>query len=378
MRIGIDGSSILPRRTGIGHYTARLLGALAGVDNENEYVVFLNSFRHSLPREPWMDRPNFAVRRGRFPGPALLYSWRFFNRPSVERFVGEVDVFHSPASYVPPQRRGAAVTTVHDLYFLRAPEACEVLGGRYLRATLPRRLRQVRRIIAVSRSTRDDLVELLDIPPERISVVYEGVDKRFRPMPESEVRSAVRSRYGLPESYILFVGTIEPRKNVERLVEAYSIVRSKASDAPPLVIAGGRGKSAGRVERAVEKLRLSDAVVFSGYVANEDLPALYSGAELFVLPSLYEGFGLPVLEAMACGVPVVAADSSSLRELVEGRGILVSPQSAAEIAEGILRGLGDGDLRAECVEKGLRFAREMTWEKCARETLEVYKRAVLD
>ena len=165
MRIGIDGSSILPQRTGIGHYTAQLLRHLARIDNENEYVVFLNSMRHAPAQEPWMDRPNFEVRRGRFPGPGLLYLWRWFNRPPIDRLVGPVDVFHSPASYVPPQLYGAGVTTIHDLYFMRDPAVCQWLGGRFLNATLPKRLPGVKRIIAASRHTRDDLVNLLGVPP---------------------------------------------------------------------------------------------------------------------------------------------------------------------------------------------------------------------
>jgi len=375
MRIGIDGSSILPRRTGIGHYTAHLLRHLARLDSQNEYVVFLNSLRQRPPRESWMAQKNFAVRRRRIPGPALLFAWRWFNRPAIERFVGGVDVFHSPASYVPPQRRGARVTTVHDLYFMRDPEACEMLGGRYLLATLPRRVKEMDRVIADSRSTRDDLIELLGVPAERIAVVYPGVESDFRRVEERERVAEVRARYGLPERYVLFVGTIEPRKNVERLIEAYSIVRGERPDAPALAIVGGRGRNAGRANRAVETFGLSESVVFTDYVGHADLPALYSGADLFVLPSLYEGFGLPVLEAMACGVMVVAGDTTALPELVGDRGVLVDPMRPSQIAAGIARGLSDAAFRAECVRRGLAFAREMTWERCARQTLAVYEEA---
>lgn len=374
LRIGIDGSSILPRRTGIGHYTNQLLEHLARVDERNRYVVFLNSLRQRQSHEEWMDRENFSFRRYRIPGPLLLYAWRWLNRPRIDRFVGRVDVFHSPATYVPPQREGAAVTTVHDLYFLRRPEACELLGGRYLAATLPRRLRQLDHIIAASNSTRDDLVELLGVAPERITVVYEGVDSRFRPIADRARLDAVRARYGLPDRYILFVGTVEPRKNVERLVEAYAIVRREKAQAPSLVIVGGRGKEADRVDRLIESAGLGQWVALTGYVEHADLPALYNCADLFVLPSLYEGFGLPVLEAMACGVPVVAADTSSLRELVAGRGFLVDPKSASDIARGILQALSEKTLREEYVQRASDFARKMTWEQCARETLAVYQK----
>jgi len=376
MRIGIDGSSILWRRTGIGHYTNQLLRHLALVDSGNRYVVFLNSLRHAACRESWMERDNFAISSHRIPGPALLFAWRYFNGPAIERLMGDVDVFHSPATYIPPQRRGARVTTVHDLYFLRHPEACELLGGRYLLATLPRRLKEMDRIIAISQSTRNDLVELLGAPAERTAVVYEGVDSRFRRIEDRDECARLRARHGLPERYLLFVGTIEPRKNVERLIEAYATVRQERPDAPPLVIAGGRGKDADRVERAVVTLGLAPWVVFTGYIGHDELPTLYSSAELFVLPSLYEGFGLPVLEAMACGVMVVAGDTSSLRELVADRGILVDPMRPEAIAAGILRALDDGALREECVRRGLAFAREMTWERCARQTLAVYEEAV--
>jgi glycosyltransferase involved in cell wall biosynthesis len=375
MRIGIDGSSILPRRTGIGHYTNHLLRHLALLDSRNQYVVFLNSLRQRPPHESWMERENFVLRRRRIPGPALLFAWRWFNRPAIERFIGDVDVFHSPASYVPPQRRGARVTTIHDLYFMRDPEACEMLGGRYLLATLPRRLKEMDRIIADSQSTRDDLIELLGIPVERIAVVYPGVESSFRRVEDREALARVRARYGLPERYLLFVGTIEPRKNVERLIEAYSIARGERPDAPALAIVGGRGKNADRVDRAVERFGVSETVVFTDYVDHADLPALYSGADLLVLPSLYEGFGLPILEAMACGVMVVASDTTSLPELVGDRGILVDPMRPSRIAAGIVRGLSDAPFRAECIRRGLAFAREMTWERCACRTLAVYEEA---
>ncbi|MBM3333693.1 glycosyltransferase family 4 protein [Candidatus Sumerlaeota bacterium] len=373
IRIGIDGSSILPRRSGIGHYTSQLLRHLAQVDSINQYVVFFNSFRQPMQHEPWMDSANFSVRRRRIPGPALLFAWRWLHWPAVERFVGNVDMFHSPASYIPPQRRGARVTTIHDLYFMRDPEACEMLGGRYLLATLPRWLREMDRIIAISQSTRDDLIQIFGLQPERITVTYLGVEPSFGRVEDPQLCADVRARHHLPDRYILFVGTIEPRKNVERLIEAYATVRRERPDAPPLVIVGGRGKGADRVERAVASLGLSQCVIFAGYVERDDLPAIYSAAQLFVLPSLYEGFGLPVLEAMACQVPVVAGDTSSLREIVADRGVLVDPMRPSKIAEGIVHVLTDEGLRAHCVERGLEFARQMTWERCARQTLAVYE-----
>ncbi len=376
MRIGIDGSSILPQRTGMGHYTGHLLAHLAGADPSHGYVVFLNSMRHRPPREPWMERGNVSIVHRRLPGPLLLYAWRYFNRPAIERLVGEVDVFHSPATYVPPQRRGARVTTVHDLYFFRHPEDCTMLGGRFLRATVPRRLREMDRIIAISEATRQDLIELLSVPPERIAVVYLGVDPRFRRVENPAERTAVCARHGLPDRFILFIGTLEPRKNVERLIEAYSLVRREIADAPPLVLVGSRSKSSGQVDAAVERLGLARHVVFAGYVPHADLPALYSAADLFVLPSLYEGFGMPLLEAMACGTPVVAGDTSSLRELAAGRGVLVNPLRADDIAGGLVRVLRDPSLRAVSVERGLQFARTLTWERCARQTLDVYVEAV--
>lgn len=289
-----------------------------------------------------------------------------------------VDVFHSSDQfcYAPPG--AAAVVTIHDLTSLAYPEfhldATNAMHAAKERFAVER----ADRIIAVSEATKREIVARLGIPAERISVVYEAADARFHPYPPEQVQP-VLDRYGLQAgAYILSVGTIEPRKNYARLVEAYARLRAQLAAPPPLVIAGGFGWLYEEILAAPARAGVEGHVRFLGKVPDAELPLLIAGAQLFVYPSLYEGFGLPVLEALACGVPVVASNSSSLPEVLGDAGLYCDPLEAASIAQRMAHVLGDPALAGRLRQAGPQRAARFSWRRMAQETLEVYAQASAD
>lgn len=316
--------------------------------------------------------PNFQDRRAPLSERALTILWHRLRLPiPVEWFTGPVDIFHSTDFVLPPIRQARTILTVHDLTFMRLPQCFEAGLRVYLNKVVPRSIERADLVLADSQSTKNDLIELLGVSPDRIEVVYAGVEGRFRPMEGEMALQRVKKRYGLDFPFILTVGTLEPRKNFTGLIEAYALMRDKGRK---LVIAGGEGWLYDEIFARVEQLGLEGKVIFPGFVADEDLPALYNLAELFVFPSLYEGFGLPPLEAMACGTPVITSDRPSLPEVVGEAGFMVEATDSQGLAEAMERVLMDEDLRREMGEKGLKQAEKFTWEAAAEKLLEVYKR----
>jgi len=285
-----------------------------------------------------------------------------------------VDLLHALAFVTPLLSPCPAVVTIYDLSFLLYPESFKRFKRFYLGLFTRLSARRARRIIAISRSTKRDVIRLLGVPPEKVEVVYCGIDEAFHPLAEDQV-AVFRSERGLPERFVLFVGTIEPRKNVARLIEAFSVFRFPFSDFR-LVIGGAKGWFYDDVFARVEELGLEGQVVFPGYIPVSELPLWYNAAELFVYPSLYEGFGLPPLEAMACGTPVITANTSSLPEVVDSAGLTVDPLDVEGLAEAMRRVLGDEVLRREMRERGLQRAKSFSWMKTAQETVQVYQRAM--
>jgi len=270
---------------------------------------------------------------------------------------------HSLPAYHPP----ASVATVHDLGYLYFPDEHGGMGRRARDWANRWSARQARRVIAVSGATRDDLVRAYGVPPVRIAIVHHGLDPVFRPVDEGE-RRRVRARYQLDRPYFLFVGTLQPRKNYERLLRAFDRF-AIGNPTHELVLIGGRGWQAGRLERALRAMRSRASVRVLGYVEDADLPPLYGGAVALAFPSLYEGFGLPALEAMGCGTPVLASNSSSLPEVVADAGLLVDPLDVDAIADGLSRLATDEPLRRELGVRGRARAASFTWERAAQETL---------
>lgn len=373
MRIGIDASSILPVRTGVGNYTLNLLKNLMRVDSENDYIIFMNSLTQPMPDLSFLQKPRVKVKRYYIMGPLLLHLWHFLRFPPIEFFIGKVDLFHSPAGIIPPQLKGKRIVTIHDLYFMKHPEDTDLLGGKYLRRSLLRHLRKADRIIAVSHSTKAEIIKYFRIPAERIAVIYEGVDFfRFRRIYDSPLLELIRQEYCLPTQFILTVATIEPRKNIEGLLFAYRRLKQILNNPPKLVVVGRSGWKSEKVVEAVQQLGLYQDVIFTGYVSDDHLPLIYNNALLFIYPSFYEGFGLPVLEAMACGLPVITSDTPALSEIAGEVAIMVDPNNYYLLAEKMKELITSHKLRSQLSEKSLRQAQNFSWESCARKTLKLY------
>jgi glycosyltransferase involved in cell wall biosynthesis len=264
---------------------------------------------------------------------------------------------------------------VHDLIFRHLPEHHKLLNRWYLNWALPLYCRRATHIIAISECTREDLIEAYELTPGKISVIGEAADPRFKPQSADRV-AAVRRRYGLPERYLLFVGTIEPRKNLTRLLHAFEVLRQEGL-VDGLVLVGKRGWLYDDFFAELERSPARGAVILPGYVPDEDLPAVYAGARALAFPSLYEGFGLPVLEAMASGTPVTCSGTSSLPEVAGDAAITFDPTSEEGIVHALRRLLGDPDLQQELAQRGLRRAGQFSWDRVASHTEAVYE-ATLD
>jgi glycosyltransferase involved in cell wall biosynthesis len=388
MRIGIDYTAAVSQGAGIGRYTRQLVQALLALDaprlggvdtggsQQDEYVLLAPGsaqVRHASLGIHSTTEARFVTLPLSERAWAII--WHRLRLPLwVELFCGRLDIFHSPDFALPPVRQAHTVLTVHDLSFMRVPECSQPSLRAYLLRVVPPSVRRADVVLADSESTRSDVIELLGVSSDRVRVIYPGVDECFRRVQDTDVLADVRRRYRLPERFVLSVGTLQPRKNLTRLIEAYGQLRADGDT--KLVIAGGAGWMYEGIFRRVEELRLQSEVCFPGYVADVDLPALYTLADLFVFPSLYEGFGLPPLEAMACGTPVVTSNVSSLPEVVGDAALMVDPRDVGALANAMGRVLSEPSLRGAMVQRGLVQARSFTWSRAAEELLRLYHELV--
>jgi glycosyltransferase involved in cell wall biosynthesis len=355
------------RGAGINAYIYHLLRQLGG-DSPYRYTVFLS--------EPRFVDPRLALRYSRWPmqRPLARIAWEQLALPALLRRAG-AQLLHAMAFVAPLVQACPCVVTIYDLSFLHYPEAFRPFNRWYLSRFTTLTARRARRVIAISESTKRDVVQRLGVPAERVDVVYCGVDETFRPLPDKEV-DQFRRQHGLPDQFILFLGTLEPRKNVETLITAYAEWRKSQPCLPQLVLAGGKGWYYEQAFARVQELGLADRVVFPGYLPAAELPWWYNAAEMFVYPSRFEGFGLPVLEAMACGTPVITSNSSSLPEIVGDAGRLVAPNDSLELAATMQEVWHCKEVRRELAIKGVARAARFRWQHTAQQTVESYARAL--
>lgn len=374
MRVGIDTRTVTPVRSGVGNYVLNLLEGLRWVAPQQEF--FLLGQRQNLETIGW-NLPSGLFHSTRFSHESHPWGdlWEHCLLPRTLQKYG-VDVFHGPATLIPLLSTGfTRVVTIHDLVAFLFSETIPKKYALYMRWLIKQVVAKADRIISVSEHTKQDLMDVLKVDPAKISVVHEAASPGFQPIRDQTKIAWVRRRYNLHGPFIYHVGNIEPRKNLVRLVKAFIMLRRCAKLDVRLVITGQRGWLTNMLFRELDGLTLGDEVVFTGYVQRTDLPLLMNAAEAFVFPSLYEGFGLPVLEAMSCGTPVVTSNISSLPEIVGSAAVLVDPESVESISQGIERVITDTALRQRLTKEGLLQARKFSWERAARETMAVYRLA---
>ncbi len=356
------------REAGINGYIYQLLNRLpaeAGAGAELDLVAYLHDSSYRPPQGLQVVRSQWDT-----ASPWRRILWEQSALAAASR---GLDLLHGLAFAAPLAAACPTIVTVHDLSFLRFPEAFRRTNRTYLSLFTRLSVRRATRVIAGSESTRRDVIAFCGAAPECVVTVPYGVSEDYKPA-SPEAVEAFRRRKGLPDRFILFLGTLEPRKNIGRLIEAYGVLRTRQDlDVPKLVIAGGKGWFYETLFTQVADLKLIDDVLFPGYVPADELPWWYRAAEMFVYPSRFEGFGLPVLEAMACGVPTIASNASSLPEVAGDAALLVPPDNTEALVNAMARLLIDDDLRAALSEAGPRQAAQFPWSRTTAETLAVYR-----
>lgn len=383
MRIGIDARTILnPEKgeaIGVGHYTYQLIRNLLELDRENEYVLFFD-FRVREKDIKKFAKSNVKIKFYPFSDYKKYLPGAYSEILGTATLSKEkLDILHStsPHSRIPAGYRGKCVVTFDDLAIYKIPQCYPKMRIAKDKAVYKLMAGKADRIITASKSTEEDVKEIFKVAPEKIKVIYSGLDKRFFDEPKSDSQK-VLNKYGITKKYILFLGTLEPSKNITRLIEAVALLKEyfKKNNQKfdyQLVLGGKRGWLSQEYLRIAKDLGLGKDVVFTGYVVGDELVPLFKGAEFFVMPSLYEGFGMTVLEAFATGTPAIVSNVSSLPEIAGEAAYFIDPMNKENIFEAMLKFSLDSDLRNSFKVKGREQAKKFNWEKTARETLEVYK-----
>ena len=370
MRIAIDAHSVGNKLGGNESYAKNLIEALAEIDGVNQYTIFVT---RREARERFSNRwPNFQVRTTPPHTPFVRIPLTL----SAELRRNRVDVLHVQFT-APPFSPCPVVVSIHDLSFEHLPQTFKRRSRMQLRLTVRRSARNAAQVIALSEHTRADLIDTYNLRPEKVNVVPLAAPDAFAPVRDDNELQRVRQIYGIDGSYILSVGSIQPRKNLRRLIEAYSLLQQQQSECklPQLVLVG---KNAWLYDETLQLLKDRDvgaSIVLTGYVPESDLPALYSGALCFVYPSYFEGFGLPPLEAMKCGAAVIVGNKTSLPEVVGDAALMIDPFDVNSIAAAIQKVISDSDFRSELRVKGIQRAKQFDWKETARRTLAVYEKA---
>ncbi|MEW6455369.1 MAG: glycosyltransferase family 1 protein [Acidobacteriota bacterium] len=372
MRIAYDVRPLIKKETGVGVYLKNLLENLAEIDKENEYYLFSGSVKDRFPEEKIPEFSKYKLVDVRISVNALNYLWNNLSFPKIDLFFKEkIDVCHSPTPLIIPTK-GKKVITVHDLFFLEKPEWCEREIKRDYAKKIKKSIKISDGIITPSYFTKKDVLERFEILEKKIRVIHHGVNKIFTEfIPDEEINS-VKSKYNLPKNFILFVGNLEKRKNIINLLKAFSLVCRKINDLSLLLIGDGRAHKK-EIIYEVNKLKINEKVSLIGYVKQDELPSFYKLCLAFVFPSLWEGFGLPLLEAIASGVPVAASKTTSIPEVAENSALYFDSNDIEDMAEKLEKILTDIDLRRELIKQGKDTVKKFSWKRAAEETLSFYQ-----
>jgi glycosyltransferase involved in cell wall biosynthesis len=372
MKIAIDVRTVLPNRSGVGNYVLHLVQNLRQVDPEPIYYFLAQKKNLSFLGPLAFDQSPLLTIFSHENHP-LGDIWEHFILP-LRLMKNDIDIFHGPASLIPfSKNHYKTVVTIHDLVAFLFPSTIPLKYGAYMRYLLRQAVKRADKIIAVSHHTKKDLIRILKVPPEKIEVIHEAPSPIFYPYDKKKAQARLKQQYGITKKFIYHLGNIEPRKNLIVLLEAFTRVCQDLGKEYQLVVSGQKGWLTRSLNQFFKKYSARDQVIFTGYVPMEDLPLFMNGAEVFVFPSLYEGFGLPVLEAMSCGTPIISSNCSSIPEIVGSAGILVDPNDIHALADRIIYLLKNEEERGRLSQLGKEQAARFLWNEVARKTLIVYQ-----
>jgi glycosyltransferase involved in cell wall biosynthesis len=370
MKIGLDArGAIWYRGTGIGTYTYQLVKALYSIDKRNEYRFFWpgDEFQNLNPSKDEVFQ-SIVLNKDKF--------WEEVHIPTrVEQ--EKIDIFHVPQNGIglPKTKRCRQVATVHDLIPYIYPETSSSEYLIIFQNEMPRIMEQCDQIITVSEFSKREIQRYFNLPDEKIAIIYEAAEDIYQPIEKNKAKNFVKQQYGINSRYILYIGGLSHRKNIIGLILAFWNIRRDIAEDYKLVIVGKRNRSFKNLIKLIETLNIENRVIFTDFVQVAHLPYLYNAADLFVYPSLYEGFGLPPLEAMACGTPVITSNLTSIPEVTGDAAVLINPHDNNSLAESIEKALSKPDQLIQMSKDGLEQAKKFSWEKCAQKTLDVYEKA---
>ena len=390
MKIGIDCRTILNpakgQSAGLGHYVYQLVRHLISNDKQNTYVLF---FDRSIPKKRLKKfiKKNTIIKLFPFISYTKFLKFRYFDFLESAVLLNEnLDIFHSPLPSLPLSYKGNSVVTVHDVSIYRFPELYSKKEVFNLKKEIPDTLKRANKIITASNSTKKDLIKIFNINPEKIKVVYHGIDKRFfKKSSDSSIRK-IKIKYKIKKKYFLFLGTLDKRKNITGIIDAYEHFRDKKIDLNKkikhsskffdyqLVLAGAVGENSKDISRKISFSKYKKDILLPGYIEADELCPLFQGAEIFISPSIYEGFGTPIIEAMANNLPVISSNVSSIPEITDNCSILVNPNNSKKIAQTMYDLLSNKELRQAIISCNKQRAKFFDWDKCAKETIDVYKK----
>lgn len=372
MKIMIDARSVDVKQSGVGNYVTNLIEGLRAVDQKNQYALMITSKQVESFSD---DLKEFEIYTAPFSSESHIFGdpWEFFLLPGSLR-TNNINLFHGPAFMAPPFHKGfRSVSTIHDLVAFHHPQTIPTRYAYYMRFIIKLMIHKASAIITDTEFIRDEIIDTFHVDEERVFAVPIAVSEMFKPVTDKTKIEKLKERYGIRKRYFLHIGNIEPRKNLTNLFHACNRIWDKLCRDFQLVVTGKKGWLYRDIFNTLRETGLISDVVFTGYVNEEDIPALYSGADFFIFPSVYEGFGLPILEAMRCGTPVITSDASSLPEVAGEAALYVDPLNPGDIAEKILGLAYNDSLKKELREKGFHQASKFSWAKTAGETLKVYE-----
>lgn len=373
MKIALEIQPLLKNKTGVGWYTQKIL------EQFNNDIFEFEGYGFNFLNRTDIREDMFSLKFKKKINRLIPYSiyrriWYYLPVSYNTLFDSNAYIYHFFNYIVPPKINGKVITTVYDMVYKLYPETMTKRNHKRLDKELKRSVDRADKVITISENSKREIIEFLHVKDSKIEIVYPGIDREtYTRNHTQEAMRRIREKYQLPSTFILYLGTLEPRKNIGKIIDAYAQLKTQMDKHIYLVIAGKKGWMYDEIFHKVENYGLKDDVIFTGYVEEKDKPLIYKMSKLFVFPSLYEGFGMPVLEAMAAGVPVITSNTSSLPEVAGDAGILVDPEDVVGLSDAMKKTLEDDTLRSQMIEKGFKQSLKFSWEKSAKKLIEIYK-----